>query len=256
VARANREPNRSNFVDADPAGPVPVKESMLDVEAGYELQRDNMRLHANLYFMDYTDQLVLTGEINDVGSPVMTNVHDSYRTGLELSAGMRFTSWLRWDVNATLSRNKILDYTGYVDNWDYWSDPEGEPYQVAEELGTTDLAFSPELLAHSHLEVTPVENLRLLLISRYVGQQYIDNTSSNERTLDPYTVSDLRVEYTFFPQWIRQLSLHLQVSNLLNARYETNAWIYRYYLGGEELFMDGFYPQAGTHFMAGIRVQF
>ncbi len=256
VARANREPNRSNFVDADPAGPVPVKETLVDLEAGYVMEGNQMHVHANLYYMDYTDQLVLTGEINDVGSPVMTNVKDSYRTGLELMAGVRFFSWMRWDVNATISRNKILDYTGYVDNWDYWTDPEGEPYQVEEELGTTNLAFSPQLIANSNLDISPVEDLHLLLVSRYAGQQYVDNTSSDDRTLAPYLVTDLRISYGFYPKWMKEVSLHLQVANLFNVSYETNAWIYRYYLEGEEAFMDGYYPQAGTHFMAGIRLQF
>ncbi|MCK4749160.1 MAG: TonB-dependent receptor, partial [Bacteroidales bacterium] len=159
VARANREPNRSNYVDADPAGPVPVKETLLDYEAGYAFQGQGFSFNGNLYFMDYTDQLVLTGEINDIGSAVMTNVNDSYRAGIELSGGIEFTSWLRWDLNATFSRNRILDFTSYVDNWDYWSDPENETYQVLEELGTTDLSFSPEIMFNSKLDVEPVKHL-------------------------------------------------------------------------------------------------
>ncbi|MFO7932600.1 MAG: TonB-dependent receptor [Bacteroidales bacterium] len=256
VARANREPNRSNFVDADPSGPLPVKESLIDYEAGYIFRNQGLQLNANLYFMDYTDQLVLTGEINDVGSPIMTNVKDSYRTGIELSGSVRLTSWLLWDGNMTLSRNKILDYEGYVDNWDYWSDPANEPYQVEEDLGTTDLSFSPGFILNSRMDLEPMKDLHLNLISRYVGRQYIDNTSSEERVLDPYFVNDLRISYAFYPQVLEEVNLQLMVINLFNAEYETNAWVYRYYLEGSEQRMDGFYPQAGIHLMAGLRVRF
>ncbi len=256
VARGNREPNRTNLVDADPAGPRPVKESMLDYEAGYTYGEEDLQFGINLYFMDYTDQLVLTGEINDVGSAVMTNVRDSYRAGMELSGGSRFASWLRWDANATLSRNKIRNYEGYVDNWDYWSDPENEPYQVKEELGTTDLSFSPGIVLNSNLDIHPLKNLHIQLLSRYVGKQYIDNTSSEERTLDPYFVNDLQLSCAIYPQFIREIVLQLKVANLFNAEYETNAWVYRYYLEGSEDRMDGFFPQAGRHLMAGLRIGF
>jgi iron complex outermembrane receptor protein len=256
VARANREPNRSNFIDADPAGPVPVKETLLDYEAGYIFQAASYSLNVNLYYMDYTDQLVLTGEINDVGSAVMTNVKDSYRAGIEISGSIMPVRWVRWDLNATLSRNKIKDYQGYVDNWDYWSDPTNEPYQVLEQLGTTDLAFSPALMANSHLNFEPVKSLKLGLISRYVGKQYIDNTSSEMRILAPYFINDLRLSYAFYPQFMKEISLMFQVSNLFNVAYETNAWVYRYYSGETEGIYDGYFPQAGVHLMAGIRLKF
>lgn len=255
VSRANREPNRSNFTDADPAGPVPVHETLVDYEAGYSIRGGAYSFDLNLYYMDYNNQLVMTGEINDVGAPVMTNVENSYRTGVELSGGARLASWMRWDVNATLSSNKIRDYVGYVDNWDYWSDMENEPYQVEEQLGTTDLSFSPGVVFNSMLDVEPVENLHIVLASRYVGKQYIDNTSSEDRKLNPYFLNDIRLSYAFFPKFIKELSMNLQVLNLFNEKYETNAWVYRYYAGGEHGVYDGFYPQAGIHFMAGVRLR-
>ncbi len=256
VARANREPSRTNFTDADPAGPVPVKESMIDYEAGYIFSTESLRAEMNLYYMDYTDQLVLTGEINDVGSPVMTNVRDSYRAGIELAAAARLTPWLTWSVNGTFSRNKIMDYTGYVDNWDYWSDPEGEPYQIVEELGTTDLAFSPAVIGNSRIDLEPLRRLHLILDSRVVSRQFIDNTSTRSRSLDPYFINDLRISYTFLPQFVKEISLQVQLSNLFNVQYETNAWVYRYYESGNEGVYDGYFPQAGTHVMAGVRIRF
>jgi len=256
VARANREPNRSNFVDADPAGPQPVKETLLDYEAGYTLQASWYAVHVNLYYMDYSDQLVLTGEINDVGSAIMTNVKDSYRTGLEISGNISPFSWLRWEVNATLSSNKIKGFTGYVDNWDYWSDPDNEPYQIEESLGTTDLAFSPPVIFNSQLQFEPLKSLQLGLASHYVGKQYIDNTASEKRILAPYLVHDLMLSYAMYPKFMKEISLQCKVSNLFNLAYETNAWVYRYYNGGEEGIYDGYFPQAGIHLMAGIRLKF
>lgn len=256
VARANREPNRSNFVDADPAGAQPVQETMMDYEAGYSIQASEFVLSANLYYMDYYNQLVLTGEINDVGSAVMTNVEKSYRLGIELSLGFEITSWLNWDLNATLSSNKVVDFTGYVDNWDYWNDPETEPYQIEESLGTTDLSFSPGFLMNSQIDVEPLENLHLNLLSRFVGRQYIDNTSSADRSLDPYFISDLRISYSFFPDFVKELNLSFQLMNIFNTEYEANAWVYRYFYEGTEGKYDGYFPQAGIHFMAGVRVRF
>ena len=256
VAVANREPNRTNFVDADPQGPEPVRERLTDYEGGYSFSGKRFSLNANLYFMDYTDQLVLTGEINDVGSPVMTNVKDSYRAGVELSARALLFPWVRWGANATFSRNKILDYTGFVDNWDYWSDPENEPYQVKEELGTTDLAFSPSVILNNQFDFEPFRRLHLLVDSRFVSKQYIDNTSSESRILEPYFINDLRLSYTFLPTFLKEISLQLQLSNIFNVQYETNAWVYRYYESGNEGIYDGYFPQAGTHVMAGIRARF
>lgn len=256
LARANREPNRSNFVDADPAGPVPVKETLIDYEAGYNFTGQDLKISANLYFMDYTDQLVLTGEINDVGSAIMSNVKDSYRAGIELSFSFRFASWIRWDMNTTLSRNRILNYTGYVDNWDYWTDPENQPYQVEEALGSTALAFSPEFIFNSMIDAEPLRSFHLIVSSRYVGRQFIDNTSSPERALDPYFINDLTISHSFYPHFMEEISLQLQVVNLLNVMYESNAWVYRYYFEGVEGVLDGFFPQAGRHLMAGIRLRF
>jgi len=143
-----------------------------------------------------------------------------------------------------------------VDNWDYWSDPVNESYQVKEELGTTDLSFSPGIILNSRLDFQPVQHLHVNLVSRYVGKQYIDNTSSEERILNPYFINDFRVSYAFYPQFMNEISVQLQVMNLFNVEYETNAWIYRYYQGGMEDSFDGFYPQAGTHLMAGIHLRF
>jgi len=255
-AVANREPNRANFVDADPAHPVPDHETLMDYELGYKAGMNKFSFEANLYYMDYINQLVLTGEINDVGAPIMTNIRKSYRAGIEIIGGIRPFNRLQWDFNITLSQNKIIGFTEYIDNWDYWSDPVNEPYQVSNFLGETNLAFSPAIIGGSMISFEIIHNLKLSLQSKYIGKQYIDNTASTDRSLDSYFVNDASCRYSFNTKLVEEIILSLRVNNLFNIDYETNAWIYRYYLGGEEYFMDGYFPQAGIHFLGGITLRF
>ena len=200
--------------------------------------------------MYYQDQLVLTGRINDVGDPVMENVGKSYRSGIELAVAYQLCKKLRWDVNATVSSNKILDFTEYVDNWDEW------PNQLTNEFAKTDIAFSPSLTGNSIITWEPIKNLGISLFSKYVGKQYIDNTSSDERMLDPYFINDLLITYSLAFKSLEQLGFSLKINNLTNTEYESNAWVYRYY--SEETFgvYDGYFPQAGINFMAGVGMKF
>lgn len=249
IAVSNREPNRSNYRDAY-EGYQPKAERLYDYELGYKLSRPAFGLEANLFYMDYKDQLVLTGEINDVGAAIMTNVPESYRAGIELAAGMKIFSKMNWDVNATFSRNKIMDFTAYVDNW-------SPPYeQITEDIGTTDLSFSPDVVAGSRITLHPVAGMDILFISKYVGRQYIDNTGSKQRSLDPYFVNDLVINYALDLKLVRKLSLHLAVNNIFDEEYETWAWVYRYFYEGQEYEMNGYFPQAGINFMAGLTVGF
>ena len=248
-AVANREPNRDNYVDADPAGKQPVHETLHNWETGYSFHSSDFTAGANFYYMDYKNQLVLTGKINDVGAPVMINVDNSYRAGLELQGGWKVSRLLLWSVNATFSRNKIKNFSEYVDNWD-------EGGQTAFDRGTTDIAFSPAVIANSELVFSPAKNVNFSLGSSYVGKQFIDNSSSDDRILEAYFVNNLKVDYSFKTSLFNEITLHLQVNNLLNKEYESNAWVYSYIYEGERYKMDGYFPQAGRHFMAGIDVKF
>jgi iron complex outermembrane recepter protein len=252
---ARREPNRSVYRDAQP-GEEPTFETLYDYEAGYKYSAPKAALSANIYYMDYHNQLVLTGKINNVGTPVMTNVKDSYRAGIELQAGIKFLKRLRWDLNAAFSRNRIRDFTAYVDNWNYWDDPDNEPYQYEEYLGETEISFSPSMTAGSMIDYEPVDDLHISLISTYVGKQYIDNTSSNERMLDPWLVHDIRLMYTFRTSFIREIGLQFRLNNIFCQEYESNAWVYRYIYNGQEGVMDGYFPQAPVNFFAGVSLRF
>jgi iron complex outermembrane receptor protein len=248
-ARANREPNRDNYVDADPKGKQPTFETLNDFELGYKYNSSRLALGVNAYFMSYQNQLILTGEINDVGAPIMTNVDNSYRAGMELMAGMKLAEKLKWDVNVTISKNKIKDFTDYVDDWDNGG-------QIATKLGTTDLAFSPDVIANSQLSWIAAKGLNVSLQSYSVSKQYIDNTSSNDRKLNGYLLNNLKFSYRVPQKFAKEFNLHFMVNNLFDTKYENNAWVYSYVLGGERFAMDGYFPQAGINFMAGLDIKF
>ena len=249
LAIGHREPNRSNYTDADPNQKLPVHETLRDLELGYNLHQSGFHAGINLYLMNYRDQLVLTGEINDVGAPVMENVEKSYRAGIELQSGVKVGKSVQWDFNLTLSRNKIRNFTEHVDNWDNWE-------QVSTKLGTTDLSFSPSLTGNNRISLKALKNLNITLISVYAGRQFIDNTSSGNRVLDPYFINNLETEYTFHPDFIKEIRVHFNIVNLFNESYETNAWVYSYIYNGERFKMDGYFPQAGINYMAGIDFRF
>ncbi|MCF8373836.1 MAG: TonB-dependent receptor [Bacteroidales bacterium] len=248
VAVAHREPSRRNYVD-DTEGKVPTPEKLTDYEIGGKLKFLYAQLGANLYFMDYRDQLVLTGKINNVGDAILTNVAESYRAGIELMAGLQLSPSFNWSANFTFSQNKIADFTEYVDNWDAGA-------QLSSKLGETDIAFSPDIIFSNMFSLAPFDNFKIALVSKYVGMQYIDNTSNNDRALDPYMVHNLRLNYSIKEKLFSEISFHLMINNLFNEEYETWAWVYRYISAGEEYAMDGYFPQAGRNFMAGLSLKF
>ena len=248
-AVANREPNRRNYIDANPTGKQPVHETLHNWELGYSYFSSQFTVNANLYYMNYKNQLVLTGQINDVGAPIMINVDKSYRAGFELQTGWKLSKSLQWNVNTTLSRNKINNFTEYVDNWDTWG-------QEAFNIGSTDLSFSPNLTGNSQIVFSPKKNIDISLFSSYIGRQFIDNTSNSDRMLNAYFVNNLKADYSFKTGWFDEITLHLMVNNLLNEQYESNAWVYSYYLGDERFKQDGYFPQAGINFMIGVDFKF
>jgi len=236
-AIANREPSRTAIVDA-PNGNTPEHETLQDLEAGYNFSSARFSFAANYYFMNYKDQLVLTGEINDVGAPIMVNVDNSFLTGIELQAGVQIVKSLQWNANATFSSNKIKAFTEYVDNWDTWGQEEYN-------LGTTNIAFSPNIVANSQLVFTPVKNFDIRFISSFVGKQFIDNTSNDDRILNSYFVNHIKADYNFKTKLFDEITLHVMVNNIFNEVYESNAWVYSYIYNGQRSKMDGLYPQAG-----------
>ena len=249
---ANREPSRNNYKDADP-GKEPTNETLYDYELGYTFRVDGFMLGVNGYYMDYKNQLVLTGEINNVGEAVMVNVPHSYRLGAEISAALElFRKKLTWNVTATLSRNRIKDFVQYVDLYDADWNWIG---QQNTSLGNTDLSFSPALIAGSVITYKPVAQLSFSLNSKYVGKQFIDNTSDAGRSLKGYFVNGLAASYIIKTRVFEEIGFNLAINNLLSVKYETNAWVYPYYMEGVYHEYNGYFPQALINFLVGISVK-
>lgn len=248
ISIANREPNRDNFVDANPSNALPKPERLYDAEAGYSFKSSNITLNINAYFMYYHNQLVLTGAINDVGAPIMINIPVSYRNGIELSAKALIYKNIKWEPSITLSNNKIKSFTEYIDNWDTWE-------QNSIEHSNTNLAFSPNIITNSTFSWMITKELNVSLISKFVGKQNIDNTQSDERKLDPYFVNNLIANYTLKPNFVNEIGFSLMINNVFNTEYESNAWVYRYIYGDSPQKLDGFFPQAGLNFMIGVNVK-
>ena len=248
IARSQREPTRSDLITA-PENNRPVPETLYDAELGYRMQYKKYAFNANAYFMYYDKQLVLTGKINDVGAAIMTNVDKSYRMGIELVSAYRPIKHFTWNIKGTFSLNKILDYTEYVDDYDNGG-------QIANYLGTTNISFSPNIVASNEFIVTPVDNFNISLTTQFVSRQYIDNSSNKNYSLKPYCVTNLNLSYCFHTKPVKDIELFFRINNLFNAKYESNAWIYRYYSEGVECYDDGYFPQATINFMGGIRIKF
>ena len=250
-AVAHREPIRDNFTENGPSA-QPTFETLFDWEAGYSFATQRLSAGVNLYYMDYDNQLILNGKISEIGEPQTSNIKDSYRMGVELSLGVQLLPTLRWEGNATFSRNKINRFTEYVDTYD--ADWNGLP-QTENQLGTTDIAFSPNVIANSRFDFTQ-GGFSASLASGYVSRQYMDNTSARARSLDPYFVSNLRAGYAFRPAFVKEIAVDVLVNNLFNETYETNGWVWRYLLDGQYRQDMGYFTQAGTNVMARLTLKF
>ncbi len=245
-AIAHREPTRGNFIDA-PAGAAVRPEVLRDLEVGYKADTRPVAASLTLYHMAYTDQLILTGQINDVGAPIMVNIPTSFRSGIETALRFAPVKSVQLDLNLTLSRNRIIGFTEYVDDWD-------TGLQRVNNLGTTNLALSPSVISSGRITWLIVKEFRFVFDSRFVGRQYIDNSSDLSRSIDPYWINNVSLTWTTALPRVKELSLFVHVNNLLNEQYETNAWVYSYYYEGQRGKIDGYFPQAGINFMTGMRI--
>jgi iron complex outermembrane receptor protein len=255
VAISNREPTRTIYRDATP-NQVISSEKLTDYEIGYQLKTKKISIESNLFYMDYVNQFVHTGKINDVGAAIMTNVPESYRFGIETVAAWKISESIDLNANLTLSNNKISNFTEYVDNWNYWDDPENEPYQYENYLGSTTISFSPSVTAGAQINYQILKNLKVVFYSNYVSRQYIDNTTNIERSLDPYIIGNFQAVFMVKQNIFKKMELNATLNNIFNESYETNAWVYRYMLNDESYIMDGYFPQAGIHGMVNATFSF
>ncbi|MEY4803590.1 MAG: hypothetical protein RL331_103 [Bacteroidota bacterium] len=252
VGLANREPVRRDFRESTPEN-RPLPERMYDAELAYRTAYKRWTAQANLFLMYYQDQLVLTGQINDVGGYTRTNVDQSYRAGLELEFAYQMSEKWRLQGATTLSQNKIWNFVEYVDVY-----LDEAPYytQAQIEHGTTDLAFSPNFIHTLGLQYQPTAALSLALQSKYVARQYLDNTSNVARSLDPFTFTNFICNYKVKQNFAKEMEIGLLVNNLFNALYANNGYTFSYQYGSQTTTENFYYPQAGRHFLVKMNIQF
>ncbi len=244
-AVAQREPNRNDYENGNPK-----PEKLNDFELGWRVNSPKSSINTNLYYMRYKDQLVLTGELNDVGAPIRANVGDSYRLGLEIDGRFSFGSKFIWQPNLALSVNRNLDFLFQRDG-------------VLQDLGNTNIAYSPGIVVGNILTYIPTESLQISLLTKYVGEQYMGNIDSENSKLEAYSQTDLNIQYRINTQgWLKGIILSGLVNNIFDAKYVSNGYFFTF----DDDFSNpgtittvegaGYYPQAGINFLLGATIEF
>lgn len=242
VSAGSKEPSRQDFVDNAAAAPRP--EYLQDYEFGYERSGLRYGLQLNGYFMNYQDQLVLTGAVNSTGDAIRTNVEKSYRLGLEAVLNYQISKRLVWSGNVTLSQNRIQNFQEKMVDYDL-------NQEVVINHGNTDIAYSPSVIYGSALTYT-LGAFEASLLRKYVGKQYLDNTSDDARSLKAYSTHDIRLKYTMK----KGPAFTLLLNNVLNEMYSSNGYTYSYRYGGATTTENFYYPQAGFNFLLGASIRF
>jgi len=253
VAMSHREPERNNFTD-NGSYPAPKAEQLLDYEAGYTYTGNLWRAGVNLYYMDYKDQFVQTGELSDIGEALTTNIKDSYRMGVELQAGIDPTSWLTIEGNAALSRNKVKDFDEVVEDWDNGT--------ATIHYDNSTLAFSPSTILNGFVNLH-YRGAQLTWHTNFVSRQYLDNTANADRALPCYSVSNASLSYTLRPKKVlREAIFGLNFNNVFSRRYAASGWVYSaiYASGGHSndnrYYQIGFIPMSGFTMMGNVTLRF
>ena len=244
-AKAQREPNRTDYENG-----TPKPEKLDDFELGWRIKTSKIQAQTNIYWMEYKDQLVLTGAIDAVGSPIRQNVGKSRRLGIELELKMNLSSNWLWQPNIALSSNQNLDFYFKRDG-------------VLENLGKTQLAYSPNLVGGSAIMYVPSTKFQIGLLSKYVGKQYMGNIDSENSTLEAYFVNDLNAVFIWKPnKWVSEIQWSFLINNIFNAKYESNGYFFTndddFSVVGQVKTIEGsgYYPQAGINFLTGLKLRF
>ena len=261
-AVGQREPVRSDFTDR-PMGDQSAKaERLEDFEGGYRFNRPDLaflgpntavRLEANGFYMNYRNQLVATGQLNDVGTALRTNVARSYRRGVEISGFISANDKISLSSTLTLSQNRILDYRDYTYTYD-------TAFVVTTEISaprTSTISYSPGVVSAHTLEGQPLKGLRVALLLKTVSRQYLDNSQNEYRSINPYQTLDFRLRYALHPSFMKEIELGLLVNNVLNREYVANGYTYTYQgASGQQETFNWFYPQATRNYLASVGLKF
>ena len=245
IAIANKEPNRDDFE----AGITqqPKQETLYDWEIGFNHKGKTLSWGANIYYMNYKDQLVLTGKINDVGSYTRINVPNSYRAGIEIEESWQLTKNLTSIGNITFSKNKIKYFTEFFDDYD-----NGGQASIAHH--NTNIALSPNITATHQFIYKVSDQLNLNWTSKYVSKQYLDNTQNESRTLKAYLVNDMNIAYKLVDNKTWGALLQFYAINLLDVKYEPNGYTYSYIYGGTTTTSNNYFPMAGRNFLLSLKI--
>ncbi len=246
-ALGSKEPNRDDFQAS--LTTQPKAETLHDFELGVSYKKQRFSYGATLYYMLYKDQLVLTGKLNDVGNPIRINVDNSYRAGIELQGAYTFNKWLNATANITFSQNKINSFNEYIDNYDVGN-------QSTINHSSTDISFSPSIIAGNTINILPCKNSTISLIGKYVGKQYLDNTQDDARSLNAYYAEDVRVSYHLKNIGLVNINIIAQANNIFSTKYNSNGWTYPYIYGGSLINSNGYYPVAPLNYMVALNVKF
>jgi iron complex outermembrane receptor protein len=248
VAVGHKEPNRRDFTDSN-TDSRPKAESLIDFEAGYRAQLGSFNVGLNGFLMSYDNQLINTGELNNVGGQTRQNVPDSYRMGIELDGRWQIADQLYWAATATFSRNRIKEFTEYIyDKFD--------GSRLTNTYHNTVISFSPSVVASSEIGFTPFKNAEIALLSKYVSRQYLDNTATKSRSLDSYFVNDLRLSYRVTALGIKNIGLSVLANNIFSTLYESNGANYPYLYQGELERYNYYFPQAPRNFLVSLNLKF
>ena len=253
VAMSNREPERNNFTD-NGSYPFPKPEQLIDYEVGYNYGSNIWSAGANLYYMDYNNQFVQTGQVSDIGEALTTNIKKSYRMGIEFQAGVNVTKWLAIEANAALSQNKIKDFDEVVEDWDNGS-------QTIHYNNST-LAFSPSTILNGFVTFHH-KGISMTWHTNYVSRMYLDNTENVDRSLPGYSTSNVSLGYTFKPKgFVKEAIFRVNFNNIFNKRYAASGWVYSAiaesygHPNDNRYYQIGFIPMAGFNMMANLTLRF
>jgi iron complex outermembrane receptor protein len=245
VAVANKEPNRDDFEAS--ATEQPKREQLVDWEAGFEIKKPKYAINANFYYMDYKDQLVLTGKINDVGAYTRVNVPKSYRTGLELQVKYAFNKYFNTSYNFNISQNKIEEFTEYIDDYDQFT-------QVAIPHKNTNIALSPSLVTNRTFNWKPNDKLSFFWTTKYTSRQFLDNTQNENRQLDAFFINDLNAHWTILNKSKFTMLLQLYANNVLDVEYAPNGYTFSYIYDRTLITSNNFYPMAGRNYWISLKI--
>ncbi len=252
MAIAQKEPNRDDYENAGAGIAKPQSEKLTDFELGVEAKQAKYNWSANLYFMNYTNQLVLTGKINDVGDGVRINVPNSYRLGLELQGAYVLNEQFSIAANASFSQNKLMDFYDATPRYDANFDLVKQDTNF---FSSTTMAYSPSMVAGFSLQYNPIAAASITLTGKLVGDQFLDNTASDRKMLRGYFTNDLRIAYILKNKLWKEMNFTLQVNNLWNLQYETNGYTYSYFFDNNLVRENFYFPMAGTNWMLGVQVK-